>query len=436
MMKALLRKGQYILGAKNQYRIGNLLGSGAQGEVYEASTLTGVYAIKWYFGHMATDEQYQGLQRLAKIGPPNDCFLWPIEVIRLASVKGFGYIMPLRPARFASIVDLMKRKVEPSFLTLITAAIAMVVSFSKLHQKRLCYRDIAFGNVFFDPKTGEILICDNDNIAFEGENHVTVLGTPRFMAPEIVRGEALPDVLTDRFSLSVLLFYMFMIHHPLEGKLEASIKCFDLPAMRQLYGDKPIFIFDPILSSNRPVAGLHDNAIVYWHLYPEHFKSVFVQAFTKGLKQRNSRPDETIWLQALVRLKNSLLHCSCGAENFYDHGAAQTSGSHKTCWACKKTLASPLRMRLNQEVIVLGDHVKLYAHHTIKGASVMAQQVIAEVARHPVQPGVKGLKNISPETWKVRRVDGLAVEVNQGRSITLEDGIEIDFGSVVGYVKA
>jgi serine/threonine protein kinase len=45
-----------------------------------------------------------------------------------------------------------------------------------------------------------------------------IRGTDRFMAPEIVRGEALPSVKTDPYSLSVLLFYLLMVHHPLAGR--------------------------------------------------------------------------------------------------------------------------------------------------------------------------------------------------------------------------
>ncbi len=66
------------------------------------------------------------------------------------------------------------------------------------------------------------------------------------MAPEIVRGEAVPGTQTDLFSLAVLLFYMFVMHHPLEGKKELAIKCLDLPAMKKLYGTEPLFIFDPV----------------------------------------------------------------------------------------------------------------------------------------------------------------------------------------------
>lgn len=117
----------------------------------------------------------------------------------------------------------MKRRVEPTFRALATAGFELADGFFQLHAKGLCYRDISFGNVFFHPETGRVAICDNDNVSVDGAGTSGVLGTPRFMAPEIVRGEAEPSTQTDLFSLSVLLFHIFMVHHPLEGKREAAI---------------------------------------------------------------------------------------------------------------------------------------------------------------------------------------------------------------------
>ena len=78
--------------------------------------------------------------------------------------------------------------------------------------------------MFFDPDTGDVLICDNDNVSANGIDNSSVYGTPRFMAPEIVMGQAKPSRNTDLYSLAVLLFYMFMMGHPLEGKLEAALR--------------------------------------------------------------------------------------------------------------------------------------------------------------------------------------------------------------------
>ena len=79
--------------------------------------------------------------------------------------------------------------------------------------------------------TSVSIICDNDNVGIDRKTGGGIGGTARFMAPEIVRGEAVPSSQTDLFSLAVLLFYMLVNHHPLEGAREADIRCFDLPAM-------------------------------------------------------------------------------------------------------------------------------------------------------------------------------------------------------------
>ncbi len=71
------------------------------------------------------------------------------------------------------------------------------------------YQDISFGNLFFNPDNGDVLICDNDNVSFDNSKPGGVLGTPGFMAPEIVRGEKRPSKDTDRYSLSVLVVLSF-----------------------------------------------------------------------------------------------------------------------------------------------------------------------------------------------------------------------------------
>jgi DNA-binding helix-hairpin-helix protein with protein kinase domain len=65
-----------------QCAIGRLLGEGGEGAVYEA-TLEGDdarYALKWYHPEQATEARRRALTTLVDIGPPDDRFLWPIEI--------------------------------------------------------------------------------------------------------------------------------------------------------------------------------------------------------------------------------------------------------------------------------------------------------------------------------------------------------------------
>jgi serine/threonine protein kinase len=294
-MNQLLRPNQTVRSQTSQTlcTVDHLIGGGGQGEVYAARlgdpakghSQTPV-ALKWFYPHyLGQDRQLeQRLTDAIAAGPPSDRFLWPQELVRSGEVAGFGYLMPLREKRFSGIVDLVMRRVNPSFRSLVTAGFELAQSYFLLHAKGLCYRDISFGNVFFDPKTGEVRICDNDNVGIDRKAGGGIGGTARFMAPEIVRGEAAPSSQTDLFSLAVLLFYMLMNHHPLEGTREADIRCFDLPAMTRLYGDEPIFIFDPTDERNRPLPGHHDNALALWPLYPAFLRELFTRSFTAGIR--------------------------------------------------------------------------------------------------------------------------------------------------------
>ncbi len=427
-MKEMLKAGQFLhQRGLDIIRVDSFIGSGSQGEVYQVSVSKVPMALKWYYPNHATSAQAGLIDRLCQIGPPNEFFLWPTHRITDRNVKGFGYLMPLRPAHYRSIVDLMKRRVDPSFQTLILAALHLTDSFKRLHDKGLCYRDISFGNVFFDHRTGDVLICDNDNIAQETIDNSGVLGTPRFMAPEIVVGAAKPNVASDLYSLSVLLFYLFFVHHPLEGKREAEIRCFDLPAMTKLYGTHPLFIFHPEDASNRPQPKLHENALIYWGIYPRYLKDLFTRAFTAGLLKPESRIPETGWLRGLEKLLASVQHCSCGAENFFEIGRIKDPAAQSRCWSCRLPLGIPLRMRLKDEVMVLSAQAPLFAHQVQPGKRRDYKQLYGQVMRHPADPQKLGLRNLSQESWQVQSPGGRTLTVAEGQTVALESGQTIRF---------
>ena len=218
-------------------------GGGGQGEVYKADFYGSAVALKWYFPATAKPAQRKSLENLVEKGAPSNQFLWPIEMVSDPTIPSYGYVMPLREPRFKGIIDLMKGTVTGlTFRALATAGYQLVENYYQLHCKGLCYRDINFGNVFFDPANGDVLICDCDNVCVNNDKDaaITVLGTPDWWPGDCA--EALPSTDTDRYSLAVLLFYMFMVHHPLVRKRE-SHQGIDDKAMRKLYGTDPLFIF-------------------------------------------------------------------------------------------------------------------------------------------------------------------------------------------------
>ncbi len=432
MLNSNLQKNQLLTSIhKIQYKVEKLIGSGGQGEVYSVTAGGKNYALKWYYQNTASKEQKGIIEKLIKKGSPDKRFLWPQDII--IEKNTFGYIMDLRTPAYKSIVDLMTRRAEPTFKSLCTAGFNLSDCFQKLHSLGYCYSDISFGNAFLNPQNGDVLICDNDNVTANGAKNSSIAGTLGFMAPEVVIGKSDPSTDTDLFSLAVLLFYMFMLHHPLEGEKEAKIKCFDAKAKLKIYGQDPIFIWDPSDSSNRPVSGYQDNAIDYWKIYPDFIKLLFIEAFTAGMRNPSKRVVENQWKKAFIKLRDSIIYCSnCGAENFYNETTA-TTGSNHICWACNKTIKLPPRIKIANSIIMLNKDSVIYGHHIFDDYNF--NDKIAEVTRHPQDPTKWGLQNLGKTTWSLTKPDGTIVPVEREKNAPLLNEMKINFGTVEGILK-
>jgi eukaryotic-like serine/threonine-protein kinase len=441
-MNEILKIGQIVHTESSQMpcQVEQFLGGGGQGEVYQANLGGQSVALKWYLPHALTadPDQRSRLEAAIESGAPNERFLWPIDLVSEPGIDGFGYIMPLRKPEYKTLVDLMKGKITHNFSSLATAGFQLADSFLQLHSRGLYYCDISFGNVFFNPDSGDILICDNDNVTTNGAE-VSIGGTPRFMAPEIVVGQARPSTQTDLYSLAVLLFYMLFIHHPLDGKHEAQIVSLDIPAMNKLYGSEALFIFDPENRANEPLPGYHDNAIVFWQIYPQFLRDLFIKAFTSGIRDpQNGRVRESEWRGAMVRMRDSIVYCPhCGQKNFYDADfIKQSGGKMKPCCApdCQKEIRLPPRMRIDKNIIMLNHDSQLFPHH-INTQLFDFSHPIAEVSRHPTNPQLWGIKNLGREKWVCTTAAGELKEVEPNRSIPMSEGTKINFGKTEGEIR-
>jgi serine/threonine protein kinase len=320
----------------------------------------------------------------------------------------------------------MKRRAEPTFSALCMAGINLADGYQSLHSQGLCYRDISFGNLFFNPADGDVLICDNDNVTVNMDKQSGTNGTPRFIAPEIISQAKSPSTETDLYSMAVLLFYMFMLHHPLEGSVEANIKCFDSLAMEKIYGREPVFIWDPLNKSNRPVPGYQDNAIIFWEIYPPYLKDMFTHAFTKGLYDSKARIVEKQWKDAFANLRNSIIYCPhCGSENFF--------GKQTSCWQCRSSVTAPPRIRLGKQLIMLNHDTVLTRHHT--NGLFDFKTAVGKVSRHPQNPNRWGLTNVSPDHWTLSKPNGETAVIEPGRTAPLQNGAKFNFGITEGIIE-
>ena len=325
------------------------LGEGGQGSVFAVEGSQGPFALKWYNPDQATQEQATSIRSLVQSGPPKGAagrrFVWPLDLATSAASPSFGYLMPLIDVKRYAGLEEVQAHLHPAatYPTMCEVSYQAANSYRALHLTGRCYRDVSSRNVLFDPRTGDVLICDNDNVGVNRQSTSQIWGTMEFMAPELVLEKATPSTETDLHSLAVFLFNLWVWHHPLHGEMEYQFRSWDLIAMRKVYGKDPVFVFDPVdrrngLPNDPDYAGVGKR----WSHCPPSLQTLFTQAFTLGLKEPGRRVTEGQWQSIFLQLKDGSVSCShCKADNLWD-----VSMNSLNCWHCGRPVAIPPRLVL------------------------------------------------------------------------------------------
>lgn len=399
------------------------LGQGGQGYVYEVRRADGTsLALKWYKPQCATKEQYDDLAVLVEQGSPHERFLWPLDLATVPGEQGFGYVMPVRHERFIELGHLVSGKgpggepIDVSFASVINLCRQLADSFRRLHARGMCYRDISFGNVLFDPATGDIVICDNDNVGID-DGSGRVLGTPFFTAPEVVRDltyRTLPNTETDRHSLAVLLFYALCIGHPLEGRrTDEGLR--DQSWLVTHFGTEPVFVFDPADDSNRPTSRLVQ---AYWDRYPPFLHDAFVRAFTDGLHDPSARVTESEWIGIADRLADGMMLSPAGATVFWDR-----DDPDRVCAHARVRLEPPYVLHAGRRRIAVSPFAQVREDHLTSSGR---RRVLARARPHPSDPERWGLQNVSTRQWHATTGDGTLYAVEPEQTIEITPGLRVD----------
>jgi serine/threonine protein kinase len=302
---------------------------------------------------------------------------------------------------------------------MIQAAMNIMNGFGVLHRDGYSYQDVNEGGFFINPQNGDVLICDNDNVAPNGVN-LGVKGMPRYMAPEVVTDQQRPDSQTDKFSLAVLLFRLFYIDHPLEGQATNPYPLTDSTGAH-FYGTHPVFCYDPRTEINRPDPNVQSNVISRWNIFPPDLKVTFYQAFVEGMLNRDYRVNETDWEETLVKVRGMLVNMN-GAERFVN--------------AYAKPIPEGIRvMQVLNYCLALGVGSKLYKCHVDK-RSIDYYTVAAEVAADRSNPSVLVMRNDTKNEWNAKAANGATGSILPGGLVYLLPGMEIDFGhGAVGIIR-
>lgn len=387
------------------------IGRGGQGIVYLVKVKGEEKALKWYL-NAPDDKFYRNLERNFAAGAPSDAFLWP-EYLTTKQNGSYGYVMRLRPKGYYEFGNYLLAKVAfKSFTAMLSAAMKICNGFMMLHRFGYSYQDLNDGNFFIDPATGDVLICDNDNVMPQGEKS-GIMGKARYMAPEIVAG-GVPDKYSDRFSLSVILFMLFYANHPFEGARVVECPCMTESYEKRFYGSEARFIYDPTDTSNLPVRGVHQNVIKRWPLFPSLLRNTFVQEFSRErLRNPSTRLLEQNWEKVISQVRDSLVVCPhCGEETFVD-----ITKSYAQCINCGGRNDLSRRLDFGNRIFPLVNRTSIYIDNDNEADGI----VVEDDTGYPL------LKNISAEEWTVETPSGKIKTVKPQEILPVKEGLKVTF---------
>ena len=203
--------------------------------------------------------------------------------------------------------------------------IKMARAVRRMHAVGLSHSDLSFKNVLVDPETGSACVIDIDGLVVPGKYPPDVVGTPDFIAPEVMETKTLalddpnrhlPNRETDLHALAVLIYMYLFQRHPLKGK---KVNSMDETLDEELsMGKKALFIEHPTDRSNRP-----DLAQVSKFDLPQgdvekrpytlagpYLKPLFDRAFIAGLHDPKKRPTALEWEEALIKTVDLMQPCT------------------------------------------------------------------------------------------------------------------------------
>ena len=211
-----------------------------------------------------------------------------------------------------------------TWLTHFHMCIQIARAVKRLHAAGLAHSDLSYKNVLVDPKSGRANIIDCDGLVVPGKYPPDVVGTPDFIAPEVLEtrslkvgdpNKKLPSIQTDRHALSVLIYMYLLYRHPLRG---GKVNDLDAAKDEELsMGSKALFIEHPTDKSNRPkVEQLAPGELpqgdvtkLPYTICGPYMKELFDKAFIDGLHNPTMRPTADDWVTALVKTTDLMQPC-------------------------------------------------------------------------------------------------------------------------------
>lgn len=261
----------------------------------------------------------------------------------------------------------------------------------RMHTAGLAHSDLSYKNVLVDPLTAKASIIDIDGLVVPRKFAPDVVGTPDFIAPEVMKTlnlniedpkRMLPCRATDQHALAVLIYMYLLNRHPLRGRKVHD--CDDANRDEELgMGERALFVEHSKDTSNRYDAAWvkRDNgpsrlphllpwmdldALPYKVLGP-YLSELVEKAFEDGLHTPIQRPSADDWETALVKTADLVQQCTnpaCSQKWFpFDNS------TRPTCPFCKtpfKGVLPILNLYYKQKVTFKQDNHRVMVYNGVR----------------------------------------------------------------------
>ena len=258
------------------------------------------YRDCFFFEHGSKNDDMLGIRRKEKVGK---WFATPTHRAKFLDPRELGDWM-----RHLKVCVMLARAVR------------------RMHMAGLSHSDLGYNNCLIDPTTGQACLIDIDGLVVPGKHPPAVIGTPDFIAPEVVmtthlskedKNRKLPSRTTDLHALAVLIYMYLLYRHPLRGD-----KVHDQDDSQRdeemMMGANALFVEHPTDKSNRIKSGNAKPSELPWKdtdrspygITGPYLSELFERAFLEGLHHPAKRPTADEWESALVKTVDLLQPCA------------------------------------------------------------------------------------------------------------------------------
>jgi len=235
-----------------------------------------------------------------------------------------------KEGKWFAAANLRNRFVDPrelgDWLNHLKVCLLLARAVRRMHMAGLAHSDLSYKNVLVDPSQGLACVIDVDGLVVPGKYPPDVVGTPDFIAPEVVAtahlpkddpDRKLPRRETDLHALAVLIYMYLLYRHPLRGGKVHDLDDEQRDEMLSM-GERALFVEHPTDDGNRiRIADAKPTELPWadtrrlpFTITGPYLSQLFLQALVDGLHDPARRPSANDWETALVKTVDLIQPCA------------------------------------------------------------------------------------------------------------------------------